>query len=302
MTFLSDAAAQAALGNDQPSPGRMTAVGSMARLRPSAARDVRLRRMEPRAQRRYAPVLAAGALLVAGAMASGAAMAQAVVADAAGVVFERWLRVLEVVPVVPTGPTVVVVSPMVVSSAPVASYEPWPVILGQPELPLVGAESAVKPQAWPLGLNYQGMHVAYLVRDRDSGRLEQRPLSSPPRTGDRFKIRLTATFDAQVRVDTIFGQGWSLQRGGTLYPAAGAPVRARAAQAVDLPVERDHYFVVGEGGAPRMLLSVRHDEADESRRTRQPAYRRDQLNGTSYLQLAPAGTRPAIEQLITAAR
>ncbi len=221
--------------------------------------------------------------------------------DAAGVVFERWLRVLEVVPVVPAGPAVVAVSPVVSPPVQAAPYEPWPVILGQPELPLVGAAAAVKPQAWPSDLNYQGMHVAYLVRDRQTGRLVQRPLSAAPRPGDRFKIRVTATFDALVRVDTVFGQGWSLQRGGTLYPATGAPVRARAAQAVDLPVERDHYFVVGEGGAPRMLLSVRHDEADESRRTRQPAYRRDQLNGTSYLQLAPAGTRPAIEQLITAA-
>jgi hypothetical protein len=259
------------------------------------------------ARRRGAPWRVAGALLTAvAAMAAGSAIAQSAAgdpaADAAGVVFERWLRVLEVVPVVPAGPAVVAVSPVVAPPVQAAPYEPWPVILGQPELPLVGAAAAVKPQAWPSDLNYQGMHVAYLVRDRQTGRLVQRPLSAAPRPGDRFKIRVTATFDARVRVDTVFGQGWSLQRGGTLYPATGAPVRARAAQAVDLPVERDHYFVVGEGGAPRMLLSVRHDEADESRRTRQPAYRQDQLNGTSYLQLAPAGTRPAIEQLITAAR
>ena len=243
------------------------------------------------------------------ALALGAAapsMAQSASADAgpapAGMVFERWLRVLEVVPVAPAGPAVVAVSPSVQVVVPTAPYEPWPVILGEPELPLVGAGSAARPQAWSADLNYQGMHAAYLVRDRVSGRLEQRPLSSAPRPGDRFKIRLTTTFNAQVRVDTVFGQGWSLQRGGTLYPASGAPVLARAAQAIDLPVERDHYFVVGEGGAPRMLLSVRHEEADDSRRTRQPAYRRDQLNGTSYLQLAPTGTRPAIEQLITAAR
>ena len=250
---------------------------------------------------------AAAALTAALALGAAApSMAQSASADAApvpaGMVFERWLRVLEVVPVAPAGPAVVAVSPSVQVVVPTAPYEPWPVILGEPELPLVGAGSAARPQAWSADLNYQGMHAAYLVRDRVSGRLEQRPLSSAPRPGDRFKIRLTTTFDAQVRVDSVFGQGWSLQRGGTLYPASGAPVLARAAQAIDLPVERDHYFVVGEGGAPRMLLSVRHEEADDSRRTRQPAYRRDQLNGTSYLQLAPTGTRPAIEQLITAAR
>ncbi len=250
---------------------------------------------------------AAAALTAALALGAAApSLAQSASADAApvpaGMVFERWLRVLEVVPVAPAGPAVVAVSPSVQVVVPTAPYEPWPVILGEPELPLVGAGSTARPQAWSADLNYQGMHAAYLVRDRVSGRLEQRPLSSAPRPGDRFKIRLTTTFDAQVRVDTVFGQGWSLQRGGMLYPASGAPVLARAAQAIDLPVERDHYFVVGEGGAPRMLLSVRHEEADDSRRTRQPAYRRDQLNGTSYLQLAPTGTRPAIEQLITAAR
>jgi hypothetical protein len=251
------------------------------------------------------PLAAAALTAVLALSVASPSLAQSAASDGAmapaGVVFERWLRVLEVVPVTQPGPAVVVVSPVVRVTVPTVAYEPWPVIMGEPELPLVGAGTAARPQAWPLGLNYQGLHAAYLVRDPASGRIEQRPLSSAPRPGDRFKIRLTTTFDALVRVDTVFGQGWSLQRGGTLYPSIGAPVRARAAKAIDLPVEPDHYFVAGESGAPRMLLSVRHEEADDSRRTRQPAYRRDQLNGTSYLQLAPAGTRPAIEQLITAA-
>lgn len=226
-------------------------------------------------------------------------------AEPAVVAFERWLRVLEVVPVsAPAAPAVVAVSPPARPAPAATPYEPWPVILGEPELPLVGAARAGGSSgaaAWPAGLNYQGVHVAYLMLDRSGAGVEQRALSTAPRPGERFKIRVTPTFDAQVRVGTVLGQGWTLQRGGAFYPGQGGPVRVAAARTVDLPVERDHYFVVGDTGAPRLLLQVQHERADESNRSRQPAYRRDQLNGTSYLQLVPAGARPAVEQLITAA-
>jgi hypothetical protein len=237
--------------------------------------------------------------------AAAALPALAQPAEPAVLAFERWLRVLEVVPVsAPPAPAVVAVSPPARPAPAAAPYEPWPVILGEPELPLVGAArtgGSSGAAAWPASLNYQGVHVAYLMLDRSGDGVEQRPLSVAPRAGERFKLRVTPTFDAQVRVGTVTGQGWALQRGGAFYPAQGGPVRVAAARTVDLPVERHHYFVVGDTGAPRLLLQVQHERADESNRSRQPAYRRDQLSGTSYLQLVPAGARPAIEQLITAA-
>jgi len=255
----------------------------------------------PRRTARSRPARALAALVAAAA----ALPALAQPAEPAVLAFERWLRVLEVVPVsAPPAPAVVAVSPPARPAPAAAPYEPWPVILGEPELPLVGAArtgGSSGAAAWPASLNYQGVHVAYLMLDRSGDGVEQRPLSVAPRAGERFKLRVTPTFDAQVRVGTVTGQGWTLQRGGAFYPAQGGPVRVAAARTVDLPVERDHYFVVGDTGAPRLLLQVQHERADESNRSRQPAYRRDQLSGTSYLQLVPAGARPAIEQLITAA-
>jgi hypothetical protein len=238
-------------------------------------------------------------LAIVGTLGALPAVAQQV--EAPTVVFERWLRVLEVVPVPPQPATIVAITPPAQLPAPATPFEPLPVILGEPELPLVGGPSPGASAAWDANLNYQGMQVAYLVSDATGSRLEQRPLSSPPRRGERFKIRVTPTFDAQVRVAVLTGGAWSPSRGPNLVPASTGSVRVAAGRTMDLPAERDHYFMIGEAGVPRLLLSVHHERADEANRTRQPAYRRDLAGGTTYMQLVPVGSRPAIEQMITAA-
>lgn len=233
------------------------------------------------------------------------ALAQSVVTQTEPpmIVFERWLRVLEVVPTPPQPAAVVVISASPVAAVTATPFEPLPVILGEPELPLAGMAgvAVTSPAAWPSNLNYQGMQVAYLVPNAAGGALEARPLSAPPRKGERFKIRVTTTFDAHLRVNALLGDNWSPQRAASLYPAQAATFRAAAGRTVDLPAEPDRYFMIADASAPRLLLSVHHERADEANRTRQPAYRRDLSSVSTFLQLVPTGTRPALEQMITAA-
>ncbi|MES2938472.1 MAG: hypothetical protein V4864_12380 [Pseudomonadota bacterium] len=183
--------------------------------------------------------------------------------------------------------------------APPVPYEPWPVILGEPALPLAGATAASLTKGWNPALNYQGMQAKLLVLDASGKRHVARPLSAPLRVGERFKLMVTPTFDAVASLHDIHGNGWALQRGAQVYPAAGSSVALTAGQPALLPVGAN-YFVVGARDLRRFVLSVRHAKAVGEARSTQPAYRQDGAAASSYLQLVPRSSFPAFEQLLVA--
>lgn len=259
--------------------------------------------------RRRAAAAAAGLALLAGASAAFAQPAPAaaasapadktVVVDAPFTAFTRWVAqfasaaVDAVMPGAPQG------LPLAAQgAAQAAAYEPVPVILGLPELPLVGADAAAAARAWGPQLNYQGLHARLVVVDVGGTRRSVRSLAAPLRAGERFKVRLTSTFDAVADTALIVGGPWSSQRGGQVYPAAGMSVEMKAGETVELPLDERQYFVMGPAGN-RLLLSVRHAKALGDARSGQPAYRQDTTGGSSYLQLVPRGKYPAVEQLIS---
>lgn len=185
----------------------------------------------------------------------------------------------------------------VLSPAP-KTYEPHPVIAGLPDLPLTGTTLANAGQRWDGALNYQGVHMRLLVLD-SSGRAVQKPLSSPVAVGERFKIRVTPTFDAVSELDQVVGEVWRSQRTGQAYPSPGASVAIKAGQTVDLPLGADLFFSV-DGRTPneRMVISVRHPKALKEAASDQPNYRQESQRGSSYLQLVPQGQFPKVEQVI----
>lgn len=188
-------------------------------------------------------------------------------------------------------------------AAPAGShYEPWPVILGEPEIPLLGAGARRAAQAWGAGFNYQGVHMRQVVLNARGTQRELRSMAVKPRAGERFKVRVTATFDAVADVDLVGGKAWALRRIGQFYPAQGQSVEIKAGQSVDLPLGENEYFVMDRPADEQLVVSVRHARALGTARSSQPAYREDGRNGSHYLQLAPAGSYPAIEQLIVQAR
>jgi hypothetical protein len=220
-------------------------------------------------------------------------------------VFQQW--VATVAPAVPAQaapmqavPASVPVIPWTVAApAQPAAYQARPVILGQPDLPLVGPSAQHAAQRWDSGLNYQGVHMK-LVALTNAG-LQARPMSGPLLPGERFKIRVTATFEAVAELDKLSGDAWSAQRVGQIYPAAGTSVQLRAGETVDLPLG-DAYFVAAGQSTERLVLSVRHPRAIGAAASSQPAYRMDGATGSNYLQLTPAGMLPLFEQVIATSR
>lgn len=246
----------------------------------------------------------ASAFLVAPAWAQTAPAKTAVIEPVPVVpAFEQWANnMVAVLPVAPVQLSTVQVLPWaVVAPTPAVTFQARPVILGQPDLPLVGEAAAQAARSWNVGLNYQGLHMKVVSLD-GAGNRQQRPLSAPLQPGERFKIRVVATYEAVATVDKLMGEPWTSQRVGQIYPQAGMSVHMYAGETVELPLG-DQYFVAGNNPAERLVVSVRHPRALRDAATDQPAYRQDGATGSSYLQLAPVGKLPHIEQvLVTAAR
>lgn len=248
--------------------------------------------------------------LVAASIAATAGMAVAQPAKSisleavpAFAAFNQWVTTYVVV--VPEAP-VATVQPVPVQPWPAieagVAYQPLPVILGQPELPLVGARAGQTVKAWDPALNYQGVHMRQVVLDARGAKRELRSMAAKPKAGERFKIRVTATFDAVADVDLVTGGAWNLRRVDQFYPKKGLSVQVKAGEVVDLPIEVNEYFVMSKPAEERMVVSVRHAKALGDARSSQPAYRQDGKLGSSYLQLVPNGSFPVVEQLVTQAR
>lgn len=212
--------------------------------------------------------------------------------------FEKWVAVVAVP--TPAAPArVETVRPPERGPSSAARFEPMPVILGTPELPLLGAGARQASSAWGQGLNYQGIRVSVLLLDDKGAKPVAVPLSTRLKPGQRFKLRVTSTFDGVAALDQVLGTAWEAERTGQVYPAAGMSVEVKAGKATELPVGDAQYFVLdGRPANERLLLSVRHAKAVGGARSSQPAYRSDNATGSSYLQLSPAGSYPAVEQLL----
>ncbi len=251
-----------------------------------------------------ARVLLAAALIAASGLSSAQDKSVAVEAVPAFPAFNLWVTT-SVVSVAAPAPVAAV--QVVQVSAPAASvigtdYQPLPVILGLPELPLVGAGAARAAGGWSPELNQQGVFMRQLVLDARGAHRELRSMAYKPKAGERFKIRVSATFDAMVDVDLVSGEAWDLRRVGPFYPDKGSSVQLRQGETVDLPLGDHEYFVMSRPADERLVVSARHVKAVGGARSGQPAYRQDGKQGSSYLQLVPRGTFPAVEQLASQAR
>lgn len=181
-------------------------------------------------------------------------------------------------------------------------FQPLPVILGAPELPLIGTGAADITKAWSPSFNYQGVVMRQVVLDRAGRQRAARPMGTPLQAGERFKLRITATFDAVADVDQLLGEPWTSVRTGQVYPKAGMSVAMKPGETIELPMGADEYFVMGPKADERLVVSVRHPKALDAARSNQPAYRQDTATASNYLQLVPKGSFPVIEQVVTQRR
>lgn len=236
------------------------------------------------------------------ATAAAGALAQAAVVESAPAfgAFDQWVGAT-IVTVPPAAPAKVEsLKPADKGGAKVARFEPLPVILGSPELPLLGAGARQTQGTWGGALNYQGVHARFLLIDGKTQKVTSAPLSTKLKPGQRFKLRVTATFDGVAALDQVLGTAWDAERTGQVYPATGMSVEIKAGKTVDLPIGEAQYFMMeGRPATERLVLSVRHAKAVGEGRNTQPAYRKDNAQGSSFLQLTPKGLFPIVEQVLT---
>jgi hypothetical protein len=243
--------------------------------------------------------------VLVGAMAAFTALAQtdksvAVEHVPAFPAFNQWAGTVVTVPDAPV--TTVQPVPLTVTSTGAGEvYQPLPVIVGLPDLPLVGPGAAAVARNWSPSFNYQGVILRQLVLDSRASKRELRAMASPLKNGERFKIRVTATFDAVAVVDQVVGDVWYGRRTGQVYPQPGMSVQIKAGETVDLPLGVNDYFLMNRPANERLVVSVRHAKANAEGRSDQPAYRQDGKLGSLYLQLVPGGKYPAVEQLVSQA-
>jgi len=256
----------------------------------------------------------AATVAVAAAMARPSGTSKTVMAEPTGVpaapmaaahppafvVFTQWIdRVLQAPEPDVAVPPVTLQEFTVAPGPATGAYEPAPVILGQPDFPLLGQAAAQAAQQWNPGLNYQGVSLSYVVLDMKGQKKTIRSVSQGLAAGERFKIRYTASFDAVASIDSITGDNpWYGQRAGQVWPKAGMSIQSSAGETVELPMGAGNYFVMRNTPSERHVLKIRHPNARDQQRSNQPAYRQDGTQASQYLQLVPAGSHPAIEQLV----
>lgn len=185
-------------------------------------------------------------------------------------------------------------------------YVSTPIILGQPDIPFNPGVSGGPGKEWGVGANYQGVQVSAVILNQTNQPVEIRPLNAPFRSGERFKLRLVSTFEALASVDayrtmaaapgTMATQAWA----GQLYPPkADQVVKMRAGEMVQLPLSPAEYFTFdNQAGLDRLMLNVRHPQASGIQSNGQPVYRQDSAQGSTYMQLTPQGSYPALSQLL----
>lgn len=179
-------------------------------------------------------------------------------------------------------------------------FHPAPLILGLPEYPVKEKiDDKTSSTYW-----HQAMIVKLVVLDKNAKSPILQNLSYPLKATDKFKIRLTAMFNAWVTIDQVIPSSksaWHLKKMGQVYPAVGSAILLKQGGVIDLPTSEDDYFQMEPEIKEKILLNVRHEHSKKNSVNNQPIYRRDFVDLSAYVQLVPPGKFPIFEQLISQA-
>lgn len=142
--------------------------------------------------------------------------------------------------------------------------------------------------------NYQGVHVALVGFDR-AGHLQGfRPLTAGFRNGERFKLRVLPTFEGLLVIENINPRGERRQ----IYPSASeTALQVKAGTEILVPVAPADYFeFTGVTGDEQLVITLRDPRARESAASAAPVFRKDEANGSNFVQETPPGRYPVIAQ------
>lgn len=166
-----------------------------------------------------------------------------------------------------------------------------------PLLPKVTDAAPAVPLAVENGReNYQGAMLSLLVLQPDGETLAVRPVSAGFRTGEKFRIRIGATFGGELALDNINPHG----ERSRLYPAdTGQVVRIKPGVPVILPLEKDSFFQFDEeAGEEKLVVTLRDPRAQEGAASQAMVHRQENTQGTGLLQEVEKGKFAAIAESI----
>jgi hypothetical protein len=145
--------------------------------------------------------------------------------------------------------------------------------------------------------NYQGALLALLVLQADGETLKVRPASEGFKSGEKFRIRIGATFDSELSLDNIDPQGMRSR----LYPAQEEQiVKIISGSAVVLPLDKDSFFQFDDvAGEEKLVISLRDPRARGNAVELSTVHRQENEQGTALLQEVAAGKYAAIAEAIS---
>jgi hypothetical protein len=179
------------------------------------------------------------------------------------------------------------------------------VIAANPTATAVGLKDAQvttsAPPNAPLKLtdgsaNYEGIHIAIVGADRAGTITSLRPVKAGFRTGERFKLRVMATYGGLLVIENINPRGERRQ----IYPGTTAQVIVLQ-QGGDtlLPLGSDEFFEFAKAtGEEQLIITLRHPSAVGPAASKEKVHRKDEEYGTHFVQEAGKGTFPVISEAI----
>jgi hypothetical protein len=144
--------------------------------------------------------------------------------------------------------------------------------------------------------NYQGALLSLLVLQPDGRSLVVRPISAGFKSGEKFRIRIGATFDGELSLDNINPQG----ERSRLYPAqAEQIVKIKSGMPVILPLDKDSFFQFDDvAGEEKLVVSLRDPRAQGDATAQSSVHRQESEQGTGLLQEVTVGKYAAIAESI----
>lgn len=143
--------------------------------------------------------------------------------------------------------------------------------------------------------NFQGVHIAIAIANPD-GSFGVRPVTQGFRTGERFKLRVVATFDGELNIENINPAGERKQ----VYPANGGEVvQLVSGKQALVPLGENQFFqFTGRTGQEQLVITLRDPRASGQAASLAKVSRQDKEYGSNFLQEVKPGTFPVISQAI----
>ena len=144
--------------------------------------------------------------------------------------------------------------------------------------------------------NYQGVLLSLLVLQPDGLTYKVRPISKGFKSGEKFRIRVGATFAGELSFDNIDPQG----KRSRLYPAhAEQIVKIKSGTPVILPLDKNSFFQFDNvSGEEKLIVTLRDPRALCDTIQKSPVHQHENELGTGLLQEVAEGKFAVIAESI----